>query len=72
MSINDVNNSFVLNDKKYNFLVEKIIGNDNVVYDFTNIFDENNNHKITNIKYAYCVCNGKTVLENFTNKSVLV
>lgn len=66
--INGLHNSFVLNDKKYIFLIEKVVGDNDIAYDFTNIMSSDNKLKFNYSKSVYCEYNGKIVLENFTNK----
>jgi hypothetical protein len=64
-------NTFIFNGKKYQFLIEKI-ENDNILYDFTNIRDENNKSKVEYISKCFCTFNNVNVIENFKNKHLLV
>jgi len=64
------NNKIIHNGKKYQFLIETLL-KDNMYYNYTNIRDENKLQKIKTFEYAFCSYNGKPVLENFTNKSIL-
>ena len=71
-NINNEKNAFTLNDKKYMFLIEKVVGPEDILYDFTNLFDENKQQKFKYSKYVFCDYDGKKVLENFTNKGTLL
>lgn len=69
-NMNNLKNIFIINGKKYQFLVENVLNN-NMWYDFTNIFNENGLFKIDYCWEAVCRYNGIDVFENFTNKNLL-
>jgi hypothetical protein len=61
---------YIYNNKKYQFLVECIVSNDSC-YNFTNIFDDNGEHKPKLSGEVVCKYNNSIVLTNFTNKNKL-
>jgi hypothetical protein len=58
-------------NQKYQFLIEKVNSNNNI-YDYKTIRDTNGEMKITSGDNMYCEYDGKIVLYNFLNKSLLI